>query len=161
MKKVFVALGLTLVMGASFPAAVSAGQQSEIAQARAATARFHDIEVARAEGYQQISPCRESPAGGMGFHYGNFSLMDATIDPAHPEVILYEPSPDGLRLVAVEYFIAEANASVHPVLFGRQFSGPMDGHGPGMPRHYDLHVWLWKHNPEGMFAEWNPKVSCS
>ncbi len=28
-----------------------------------------------------------------------------------------------------------------------------------MPRHYDLHVWAWKHNPAGLFAPFNPKVS--
>jgi len=37
----------------------------------------------------------------------------------------------------------------------------MPGHFAGMPVHYDLHVWLWKHNPAGMFAEWNPGLSCS
>ena len=47
-----------------------------------------------------------------------------------------------------------------PVLFGRTFDGPMPGHAPGMPWHYDLHVWAWKHNPAGLFAQFNPKVRC-
>jgi hypothetical protein len=29
-----------------------------------------------------------------------------------------------------------------------------------MPIHYDLHVWVWDHNPSGMFTQWNPTVSC-
>ena len=37
---------------------------------------------------------------------------------------------------------------------------PMLGHIPGMPPHYDLHVWVWQPNPDGMFAIWNPKVTC-
>lgn len=49
-----------------------------------------------------------------------------------------------------------------PVLFGRTFDGPMAGHGPGMPWHYDLHVWIWAHNPSGTFAQFNPapNVTC-
>ena len=31
----------------------------------------------------------------------------------------------------------------------------------GMPVHYDLHVWLWKHNPSGVFAPFNPDASCT
>jgi hypothetical protein len=36
----------------------------------------------------------------------------------------------------------------------------MLGHAPGMPIHYDLHVWLWKHNPSGLYAPWNPDATC-
>ena len=36
----------------------------------------------------------------------------------------------------------------------------MVGHGGGMPTHFDLHVWLWKRNPSGIFASWNPAVVC-
>ncbi len=46
------------------------------------------------------------------------------------------------------------------MLFGQTFQGPMRAHHPGMEKHYDLHVWLWKENPEGLFAEWNPDVTC-
>jgi hypothetical protein len=46
------------------------------------------------------------------------------------------------------------------VLFGRPFDGPMLGHEPGMPPHYDLHVWVWQANPEGIFAPFNPNVTC-
>jgi hypothetical protein len=47
-----------------------------------------------------------------------------------------------------------------PSLWGRPFDGPMTGHDPGMPVHYDLHVWLYDSNPAGVFAPWNPSVSC-
>jgi hypothetical protein len=23
-----------------------------------------------------------------------------------------------------------------------------------------LHIWLWAHNPEGMFADYNPYIVC-
>jgi hypothetical protein len=36
----------------------------------------------------------------------------------------------------------------------------LDGHAPGMPVHYDLHVWLGRTNPDGLFAVPNPSISC-
>ena len=27
--------------------------------------------------------------------------------------------------------------------------------------HYELHAWLFRHNPAGMFAEFNPNVTCA
>lgn len=65
----------------------------------------------------------------------------------------------------MEYLVFDADGDLstaedRPTLFGRAFDGPMLGHGPGMPVHYDQHVWLWKHNPNGMFAQWNPTLSC-
>jgi hypothetical protein len=41
--------------------------------------------------------------------------------------------------------------------------GPMEGHEPLIPKeyvHYDLHAWLFKNNPLGMFAPTNPNVNC-
>jgi hypothetical protein len=26
---------------------------------------------------------------------------------------------------------------------------------------YELHVWAMKQNPRGVFADWNPNVSCA
>jgi hypothetical protein len=82
-------------------------------------------------------------------------------------MLLYLPTADGkLRLIGVEYFVAAAdqeppidNADT-PHLFGRAFDGPMEGHGPGQPYHYDLHVWLWADNPAGLFAPFNPSLAC-
>jgi hypothetical protein len=47
-----------------------------------------------------------------------------------------------------------------PSVLGQTFDGPMAGHNPSMPWHYDLHVWLWAHNPAGLFAQFNPALSC-
>ncbi|MCA1613401.1 MAG: hypothetical protein LC800_04425 [Acidobacteria bacterium] len=149
--------------------------------ARAGTARYHREEFALADGFFSTVQCVAVPAlGGMGVHYVNPQrLMDTQIVAGEPEVLLYEPQADGTnRLVGVEYIapvlvtgpngpqpyfgqtppVAPLNAA--PVLFGRAFDGPMPGHGPGEPWHYDLHVWVWRHNPAGMFAPFNPRVSC-
>ena len=133
-----------------------------LAEVRAATAEYHDVDVALADGYVPASPCESLPgAGGMGVHYLNPRLAsDLEVVADQPEVLLYEPRPDGsLRLVGVEWFVADVGQP-RPSVVDVPFDGPMAGHGPGMPVHYDLHAWVWKHNPSGMFAAWNPAVTC-
>jgi len=85
---------------------------------------------------------------------------DAVIDPLKPELLLYAPTKNGVRLVAAEYFVAEAAVTERPSVMGQAFDGPMAGHEPGMPSHYDLHTWLWQANPNGVFAQFNPNVHC-
>lgn len=160
---------------------------SELAAVRAATARFHEISAAYSSGYTtQFEPCVANPGVGvMGVHARNESLMgDQVIDPLQPELLLYIPHPNGgFRLAGVEYFqvVLLRNpatgavapwfspdpwpANYHvvgpaPQLFGQNFDGPMPGHIPAMPWHWDLHAWVWVHNPSGMFAEWNPSLRC-
>jgi hypothetical protein len=139
-----------------------------VAAARRATARYHDVAAARADGYVQVTGCVQLPGvGGMGVHFLNPSLAaDPAIVADRPEELLYAPGPDGdLQLVGVEYFRADgdqdpATDGDRPELAGIPFDGPMAGHAPGMPIHYDLHVWAWRANPAGMFEEWNPNVHC-
>lgn len=103
------------------------------------------------------------PAGGMGIHFFNVSLM-GKLDPVKPQVLVYEPAGGKLRLVAAEYFAPlSPEVKERPLLFGHPFDGPMEGHAPLMPielKHYDLHVWLWKKNPAGLFSPTNPEVKC-
>ena len=137
----------------------------ELAQVRAELAPFQDVAVAEAAGYVPASPCEVSDAGGMGVHYLNPALV-GSLDPMRPAVLLYEPTADGgLRLLGAEWFVPDADQDLatdadRPSLLGRDFDGPMLGHGPGMPVHYDLHVWLYEANPAGLFAPWNPRVTC-
>jgi hypothetical protein len=185
MKKLIgVAVALTLVVAAAALAlvrpasaggdelaaarAATARYHHELAAARAATARFHSVEHALAAGYVQGSPCEQLPGvGGMGIHYVNPALIgDPAIDPRRPEILLYAPKEHGkLELVGVEYFKVDADQNLatdgdRPSVFGRPFDGPMLGHAPGMPIHYDLHVWFWRDNPNGLFSVWNPTVTC-
>jgi len=144
------------------------GQAHDLERARAATRRFRDVDVAREAGYATSGECAQDPKyGGMGIHYSNPDLVaDGKLDISKPEILVYQPQPNGKpRLGAVEYFQADADQDLatdpdRPSLFGMPFDGPMLGHEPGMPIHYDLHVWLYRHNPAGLFAMWNPTVRC-
>lgn len=154
---------------------------------RQATAAFHDIGKAVAAGYRSPvgGPCESSAAGAMGVHSANRALQeDQALDPEEPEILLYLPDGTGdYRLVGVEYMqIVLVRNTVTgvvsrwsspdiwppeyvvvnpaPSLFGQTFDGPMAGHNPGRPWHYDLHVWAWAPNPSGAFAQWNPSLSC-
>jgi hypothetical protein len=154
--------------GAAAAPLAANGHSDDLRRARAATRRFRDIKVARAAGYAATGECVQDPKyGGMGIHYANADLVaDGKLDITKPEILVYQPMPSGkLRLGAVEYFQADADQDLatdpdRPYLFGLPFDGPMLGHEPGMPIHYDLHVWLYRHNPAGLLASWNPRVHC-
>lgn len=166
MRKLLIIVGVLLavctpLIAFGAPAVSKFNTNRQLAEVRKATAKYHDVNVALADGYVPAPTCAAHPElGGMGFHYIKPSLAaDLQSDPSQPELLLYAPSDEGLKLVGVEYFQADAGQG-KPTLFGRNFDGPMPGHEPGMPVHYDLHVWLWEHNPAGMFAEWNVNVKC-
>ncbi|RWA69569.1 hypothetical protein [Mesorhizobium sp.] len=125
---------------------------------RAADSRFEDVAVAKAEGYAPI-PCASGLTGGaMGIHYVNAAyLKDDAVDVAKPEAVMYEPMADGtLKLVAVEYITSKGPASLEGHLFNFNTAPNRYGLGP----FYELHVWAWKQNPTGAFADMNPNVSC-
>lgn len=151
----------------------SPASASDAASARAATARYHKVATAMDQGYRlapdaaQIA-CIDDPAGGMGIHYAKGSLVvDGEVAAATPEVLVYEPQENGrLRLVAVEYLVFQADwDATHngsPELFGEQFEAVGAENRYGLPAFYELHAWLWKHNPNGTFGQdWNPNVSCA
>lgn len=131
----------------------------DLAAVRAATAPFHRLEVGMDAGWStQLTPCLESPDGGMGYHYANLGLFDGEASATEPEALVYAPARDGsLRLVAVEYIIPfdAWQGSDPPEVLGQQF------HRNEAVGIWALHAWLWKHNPDGLFADWNPRVSCS
>lgn len=87
----------------------------------------------------------------MGVHFINMGLIGPELDPLRPQVLIYEPAGEELRLVAAEWFVPLELSAERPEMFGHPFDGPMAGHHPLMPselHHWDLHVWLWRENPE-------------
>jgi hypothetical protein len=139
---------------------LTAAQLQGVAQVRSATTALHDITVARDAGYTVQYPvgCAESPFGVQGFHYLNPGLVDATVDLLRPELVMYEPQPDGsLQLIGVDYVVPfdAWTAPEAPTLLGVPF---MRNEPLGV---WALHIWAWRPNPSGMFAMWNPKASCA
>jgi hypothetical protein len=125
---------------------------------RSATAKFHSTTQALAAGYEPDEHCVSAPGlGGMGFHWVNPSLVDPVFDPLKPEAILYAMGPGGkLKLIAVEYIVI--NVGQPAPMFGDH---PFDVGGTPVPApHWSQHVWLWESNPSGIFAPFNPNISC-
>lgn len=138
------------------------GDSELIKVVRRATARFNSTTQAIRAGYVPDDHCAAHPElGGMGYHWVNMDLIDPVFDPANPEVLLYEKDKNGnYKLIGVEYIVI--NVGQDWPYFGDH---PFDFEGvpPLMAEdvpHWSLHVWLYKHNPSGFFAPFNPRVSC-
>lgn len=135
------------------------GIAGDLAKLIRVTAPYHSFERAQADGYTaKLTECMSDPAGGMGYHYGNPAFINGSVAVTEPEVLLYEPQKNGsLRLVGVEYVVPFGawTAPLPPELFGQHF------HRNEAFGLWALHVWVWRHNPSGLFADWNPRVSCT
>jgi len=129
-----------------------------VEKVRKANDRFKDVKVAVAEGYSPI-PCASGLTGGaMGIHYVNGEfLKSGKVDVEHPQAIMYEPQAGGkLDLIAVEYIAFKGPASLE----GHLFNFVSEPNRYGLDKFYEMHVWAWRDNPTGTFADMNPKVSC-
>jgi hypothetical protein len=170
MRRTFVGLvilaSLSVMLLAGAVGAFARGD--ELAAVRAATARFHQLSAAERAGYGVFYVCTDQPGqGAMGQHYVNGGLVgDAILDPAHPEAVIYEPQADGSsKLVGVEWVVFQsawerAGHSAPPTLFGRTLKYVPFPNRYEIPAFYQIHAWIWKHNPSGSFNDWNPTVSC-
>jgi hypothetical protein len=162
------ALAIAAVLGTSVVAARGSDEGRGLAAVRAATAGFHDLNAAVAADYEEFYVCTDREGtGAMGQHYVNFALLaNAAIDPLRPESLVYEPRRGGgYNFVGVEWIVfkAEWDASHAgpPALFGQEFATVSVPNRYGVPApFYELHAWIWKPNPRGMFDDWNPRVSC-
>ena len=148
--------------------------QAQIDALRKSMEKYKDYKVAVRDLYLSTVGCvhysgekmaghMHYPKGAMGVHFVNLTIRGAP-DPMKPNILIYEPVGKDLRLVAVEWLVPlTAKTRKRPSLFGKPFDGPMEGHEPLIPKqyvHYDLHAWLFKDNPLGMFTPTNPNVSC-
>jgi hypothetical protein len=138
---VWLAAGVTLLWCA--PAGASG--QADLAQLRRATAQFHDLDATLASGRVDLHLCVDQ----MGQHFADpTTFADGVLDPVNPEAMVYADDGTGrLRLVAVEW------VSTTP------------GHVMNIPLHFNpdvglwvLHAWVWSPNPDGMFADMNPRT---
>jgi hypothetical protein len=143
-----------------------AAQNKLLATIRQSTARYHRVEAALADGYVLGSPCEAMPGQGIGIHYRKATLFDAVVDPSQPELLVYEPRENGNRDLVAVAFVVRASAwdpthNSPPMLGNQVFEDKRvpDWSSPPFPN-YEVHVWVWKNNPNGMYATTNPTVSC-
>ncbi|HEX6051584.1 MAG TPA: hypothetical protein VFZ21_20095 [Gemmatimonadaceae bacterium] len=144
---------------ASFARAPAGDTDGALVTLQRVTARYHDIDAAFADGFVLLHGCEnrpgEGPVGAVYVHFGR--LMDGAIDPQAPDALIYEPTRNGrLRLVGVEFALPYSlwNQPQPPTFLGATFQTE-DEFGV-----FALHVWVWRNNPEGLFAESNPRVTC-
>jgi hypothetical protein len=141
-----------------------------VAAVREATARFKNVTSVEGpgQGYELMFGCVSGgDFGAMGLHYVNLSLVDGNLDVAAPEIILFEPAPNGrIRITGADYLVPAAAwhaanpGAGPPQLKGQLFHLFESPNRFGLEAFYTLHVWAWKDNPAGTFGNWNPKVSC-
>jgi len=132
-----------------------ASSQASLADVRQATAKFHDLHQTTSAGYIRLLPCFDLPGvGGMGQHYVNTGMLDATVNATQPEALVYEVDGNMLKLVAVEYIIPldKWQSTAKPRLFGKEFTR-IESLGL-----WALHAWIWRPNPSGIFENYNPSV---
>lgn len=175
------ALALLTVCLSSIPAQEShahGAQQKEAADdtsngatllkaVRAATEKYKDVKVAEADGYAlQFGCVTGDDDGAMGLHYINGDIVNSgVLDPARPQIIIYEPvAGGGLKLIGADFLVIadtwNATHSGPPQLMGQLFHLFPSPNRFGLPAFYTLHVWAWKQNPKGAFTNWHPNVSC-
>ena len=152
------------------PQPLTAAQGALLKVVRDNNARFKDVSVAEAEGYSLLFGCVSGPdSGAMGMHFVNLSLVaSGVIDATRPQIMIYEPMPDGhLQLIGADFLVIAADwDKAHPgqgapQLMGQLFHYFESPNRFGLPAFYTLHVWAWKDNPNGAFVNWHPNVSCT
>lgn len=132
----------------------------DVTRLRDATGPYHDLDAAVAAGYaREVAQCvAHPPHGAMGFHHVNRGYVDARIEVERPEILTYERGANGrYALTGAEYIIPFRlwpADSTPPRVFGRELRRAGD------LQIWYLHVWAWKENPSGLFADWNPTVRC-
>ena len=156
------------------PAHANGADERSLVSIRNATADYRTFANSQADGFTTLvtttdpshtSCIANGSAGAMGEHWANGGRVgDGVIEKQRPEVLLYEPQPNGTKvLTGVEYVVIAADwLAKHdgpPVLFGKEFdlitTNPF-----GLPPFYALHAWAWQDNPSGNFSAWNPTVTC-
>jgi hypothetical protein len=128
---------------------------------------------------------RPAELGAMGIHYFRPDLLGISAPPnprvdgngthtdfLKPSILIYEPQADGgLELVAVENLVFEkawkaAGNAERPRYLGVAYDHMFDDPATKVDEahmfepHFDRHVWIYRDNPNGVFAQFNPKVSC-
>ena len=140
-----------------------------LANVRAHTARYLDVNAATGDGFVRATPCVSGPDfGAMGVHFIRLDRLNSIDQPkdSKPTALIYEPTASGgLRLVGVEFIVMAgpwdtAHPKSPPTLDGNLFNLVGAPNRFGLDAFYELHAWAWQANPTGNFADWNTRVVC-
>ena len=164
---IWMSLASLAMLATGSVAAQDTGQpaQTLVTAVRQTTETYQDVERATAAGYVAMSCVSGPQAGAMGVHYVDGGLVgDGELAADDPEALLYEMKDGQMQLLGVEYIVLaedwDATGEAPPALLGQQFHYVSSPNRYGLPPFYELHVWAWQENPNGMFADWNPSVTC-
>ncbi|HJP55567.1 MAG TPA: hypothetical protein VJ847_00930 [Gemmatimonadales bacterium] len=153
-------LGVAACGGRTAGPAAAPPQAAAITALREATRPYHDVAAAVRSGYAaEVPACIvHEHHGAMGYHHINRSYITRDLAVERPQFLLYERLPGGdYRLNGVEFFIPYRlwpRDSTRPMFLGQQLKRE------DTFQYWYLHVWAWRENPEGMFADFNPVVRC-
>lgn len=141
------------------PPQASMVENQALAQLRRVTARYHNLDAAIADGFILLHGCEVRPGeGAVGILYVHLGrYLDGVIDPSLPDGLLYAPSSNGKpKLTGVELAIPQNMwpSAEPPQFLGVPFQAEDEFNAFG------LHIWVWSHNPDGMFAQAHPGVEC-
>lgn len=138
----------------------AAAVERDIARVRQATEAFRSLDAAASAGYaRSVAQCiAHAEHGAMGYHHTSESLLDDRLEVERPEILVYERKADGEYVLnGVEYIVPYSRRSrdaAPPEIMGQKLK-----QADGLQVWY-LHVWIWKENSAGMFADWHHAVAC-
>lgn len=154
------------VLGATSPALANTVEPGieQLRALRVVLEAYEDVDAALADGFEQFGTCMDSGQGAQGIHFVHPErIADPAIDALVPEVLMYEPRPDGtLRLIGAELLVFQEDwhatgVAAVPTAFGQELGINMTLLDAPF---YMLHLWIWQYNPLGFYANWNPLVTC-
>jgi len=138
---------------------LSSETRQELAQARRATAKYHDIDAAYADGYVDA----DFFLAGVGCHLINLGYLDGAFELTQPELLIYAncaPNQGGkAELRSIEYVTLCGGPPTCTLPAPEGFSGDEDVWTPFTDGSlWTLHVWVWRNNPDGIFVKVNPRI---
>jgi hypothetical protein len=148
------AVAVTVITLAACAAAADSDRldNPDLERVRTATLKYRTVDSALAAGYEDINVVMPR----MGRHYLNKALLDNNFDPEKPELLVYVPEGNGMKLVAAEYAVPVDTTNLVPP---EGFAGSDDvwerNEQFGI---WTLHAWVHQKNPDGIFAAFNPTV---
>ncbi|MFB6206010.1 MAG: hypothetical protein ABEJ05_05730 [Haloglomus sp.] len=130
---------------------------AKVDEHRSTLETYGDVATAMDREYRTLARYVQSDAGVLGETL--LARSPGSPSPETPHAVTFDLTEDGAyEPLALKWFVPATEVDSAPSLFGRSFDGPIEPSHGLLPRHYYLHVWLFRENPDGLFARYNPDV---